>query len=138
MMSLRSILAQAVPRSRGPSSLRLCEAQTMAKAKTSYVTGEKGRNRVRVFADSKTGILCLEFYEQALGSSGPKRKTVSTGHRDWDRAKRQADEMAARITRNEPAPSPGLTLRTLFDIYLKERTPEKSTSKQKHDHRCAE
>ena len=109
----------------------------MAKVKTSYVTGEKGRNRVRVFADAKTGMFLLEFYEQALGSSKPKRKCVSTGHRDWDRAKRQADEMAARITQNEPAPSTELTLKTLFDNYLREVTPQKGESKRKHDERCA-
>ena len=80
-------------------------SHSLADVILSYVTGEKGRNRVRVYADSKTGILLLEFFEHALGSDGAKRKTVSTGHRDWDRAKRQADEMAARITRNEPAPS---------------------------------
>ena len=109
----------------------------MAKAKTSYVTGEKGRNRVRAFADDKTGMFLLEFYEWSLGSEAPKRKRVSTGHRDFERAKRQADEMAARITRSEPAPSTELTLKTLFDNYLREVTPQKGESKRKHDARCA-
>jgi integrase len=110
----------------------------MAKKKWSYTTGEKGRNRVRAFKDDKTGIILLEFYSRSLGATEPKRERVSTGHRDEVRAKQQADELAAKISQNEPPPTKELTLRSLFDIYLREVTPGKGESKRKHDHRSAE
>jgi integrase len=110
----------------------------MAKKKSSYTTGEKGRNRVRAYTDDKTGIFLLEYYTRALGATEPKRERVSTGHRDPVRAKQQADELAASLSRNEPSSTKELTLRTLFDIYLREVTPGKGESKRLHDHRCAE
>jgi len=109
-----------------------------AKGSWSYTAGEKGRNRVRAFVDNKSGVILLEFYEQPLGAASPKRKRVSTGHRDRNQAKRQADELAAGIAKNEPPPTQELTLRSLFDIYLREVTPQKGASKQAHDRRCAE
>lgn len=66
------------------------------------------------------------------------RKRISTHHRDRDRAKQQADELAAESGRPKPQPADELTLRTLFDIYLREVTPSKGESTRKHDHRCAE
>jgi hypothetical protein len=77
----------------------------MAKKKSSYTTGEKGRNRVRAYADDKTGIFLFEYYTRGLGATEPKRERVSTGHRDPVRAKQQADELAASLSRNEPAPT---------------------------------
>ena len=111
----------------------------MAKKKNwSYTTGEKGRNRVRAFEDDKTGIILLEFYSRNLGATEPKRERVSTTHRDRALAKQQADQLAGQLSQNEPPPTKELTLRTLFDIYLREVTPGKGDSKRKHDHRCAE
>ena len=102
-----------------------------------YRAGEKGRNRVRAYEDEKTGIILLEFYEPVLGGDS-KRKRISTGHRDRERAKRQADELVSAIGKNEPPPQEELTLRKLVDIYLGEVTPTKGESKRRHDHRCAE
>ena len=66
--------------------------RTMARTKRSrrsYGAGEWGRNRVRVFPDPKTGLYQLEWRENG------RRLTRSLGHREWVRAKRQADEFAA-------------------------------------------
>ena len=90
----------------------------------SYGAGEWGRNRVRVFPDPKTGLFQIEWRDNG------RRLTRSLKHRDWRRAKRQADEFAAgylgpelhRKAEAEPEP---LTLETLFDIYGEEVTPAK-------------
>ena len=59
------------------------------RGQPSYSAGEKGRNRVRVFSDSKTGLMQIEWRENG------RRLTRSLKHRDWSKAKRQADEFAA-------------------------------------------
>jgi integrase len=111
----------------------------MAKKKNwSYQAGERGRNRVRAFEDSKTGVIFLEYYEPVLGGE-PKRQRVSTRHRDRSQAKAQAEELMVARGKREPPRTEDLTLRRLFDIYLGEVTPHKgSESKRSHDHRCAE
>ena len=107
----------------------------MARTKRSrraYSAGEWGRNRVRVFADPKTGMYQIEWRENG------RRLSRSLRHRDWRRAKRQADEFAAGFvppevngSRNaEPEP---LTLGALFEIYGEEVTPTKSGHTRKHD-----
>ena len=99
----------------------------------SYSAGEWGRNRVRVFADPKTGIFQIEWRENG------RRLTQSLKHRDWSRAKRQADEAAAGLAIYEPngkaEPEP-LTLGRLFDIYGEEVTPTKAEGTQQ-SHRTA-
>jgi integrase len=101
------------------------------KKSWSYKTGERSRNRVRAFEDSKSGMLMLEFYEAG------KRKRVSLGHRDRGKAKQQADEAAARIGKAEPLRSEDITLQELFDIYLGEVTPGKTLRVQMHDRAAA-
>ncbi len=107
----------------------------MARTKRSrraYSAGEWGRNRVRVFADPKTGMYQIEWRESG------RRLSRSLRHRDWRRAKRQADEFAAGFvppevngSRNaEPEP---LTLGALFEIYGEEVTPTKGEHTRKHD-----
>ena len=59
------------------------------RSRRSYSAGEWGRNRVRVFADPKTGLYQIEWRDNG------RRLTRSLKHRDWTRAKRQADEVAA-------------------------------------------
>ena len=59
------------------------------RSRRSYGAGEWGRNRVRVFPDPKTGNFQIEWRENG------RRFTRSLGHRDWVRAKKQADEFAA-------------------------------------------
>ena len=98
----------------------------------SYSAGEWGRNRVRVFPDPKTGLYQIEWRENG------RRLTRSLKHRDWTRAKRQADEVAAGFAVHEPAgkaeaePEP-LTLERLFEIYGEEVTPTKSEHTRRRD-----
>ncbi|WP_420447283.1 tyrosine-type recombinase/integrase [Candidatus Palauibacter sp.] len=102
------------------------------RSRRSYGAGEWGRNRVRIFPDPKTGIFQIEWRENG------RRLTRSLGHREWTRAKRQADEFAAGFVgpnlngkaKAEPAP---LTLGTLFDIYGEEVTPTKGETSRMHD-----
>ena len=102
------------------------------RSRRSYGAGEWGRNRVRAFPDPKTGLFQLEWREDG------RRLTRSLGHRDWSRAKRQADEAAAGFAIHEPndkaeaEPEP-LTLGTLFDIYGEEVTPTKGANTRGHD-----
>ncbi|MDE2762299.1 MAG: tyrosine-type recombinase/integrase [Gemmatimonadota bacterium] len=97
-----------------------------------YSAGEWGRNRVRVFADPKTGLYQLEWRENG------RRRTRSLAHRDWVKAKRQADEAAAGFAvqkpngRAEAEPEP-LTLGKLFDIYGEEVTPTKGKRTRDRD-----
>ena len=102
------------------------------RSRRSYGAGEWGRNRVRVFPDPKTGILQLEWRENG------RRLTRSLGHREWVRAKRQADEFAAGFVGPEMngkahAEPESLTLGTLFDIYGEEVTPTKGERARRSD-----
>ena len=100
------------------------------RSRRSYGAGEWGRNRVRVFPDPKTGRYQIEWRENG------RRLTRSLKHRDWSRAKRQADEVAAGFAvyepNGKPEPEP-LTLGTLFEIYGEEVTPTKGERSQKYD-----
>ena len=102
------------------------------KGRQRYATGEKGRNRVCVFPDPKTGNYQIEWRENG------RRLTRSLKHRDWTKARQQADEFAANYVRPEPQqhrssePEP-LTLEGLFDIYGCEVTPTKGERSQQHD-----
>ncbi len=102
------------------------------RSRRSYGAGEWGRNRVRVFPDPKTGRYQIEWRENG------RRLTRSLKHRDWSRAKRQADEVAAGLAVHEPngkteaEPEP-LTLTTLFDIYGEEVTPTKAHRTRRRD-----
>ena len=95
-----------------------------------YSAGERGRNRVRVFPDPKTGLFQVEWRENG------RRLSRSLRHRDWLRAKKQADELAAGFAsprapeKRDPEP---LTLEGLFDIYRDEVTPTKSERAQRRD-----
>ncbi len=102
------------------------------RSRRSYGAGEWGRNRVRVFPDPKTGLFQIEWRENG------RRLTRSLGHRDWARAKSQADEFAAGFAspdlngKAEAEPEP-LTLEMLFDIYGEEVTPTKVERVQHRD-----
>ena len=102
------------------------------RSRRSYGAGEWGRNRVRVFPDAKTGLFQIEWRENG------RRLTQSLGHRDWTRAKKQADEFAAGFVgpdlngKAEAEPKP-LTLGSLFDIYEEEVTPTKGKRTRERD-----
>jgi integrase len=96
-----------------------------------YSAGEWGRNRVRVFPDPKTGLFQVEWRENG------RRLTRSLKHRDWRRAKRQADQFAAGFIdapngKKEAEPEP-LTLERLFEIYGEEVTPTKGVCSRQYD-----
>ena len=102
------------------------------RSRRSYGAGEWGRNRVRVFPDPKTGLYQMEWRENG------RRLTRSLRHRDWMRAKREADEFAASFVgpdlngKADAEPEP-LTLGTLFDIYGEEVTTTKAERVQRRD-----
>ena len=102
------------------------------RSRRSYGAGEWGRNRVRVFPDPKTGILQMEWRENG------RRLTRSLKHRDWSRAKRQADEFAAGFAgpelngRKDAEPEPP-TLERLLEIYGEEVTPTKGRRTRERD-----
>ena len=101
------------------------------RSRRSYGAGEWGRNRVRVFPDPKTGLFQVEWRENG------RRLTRSLGHRDWRRAKRQADQFAAGFIdapngKAEAEPEP-LTLERLFEIYGEEVTPTKRRQSRRRD-----
>ncbi len=103
-------------------------ARTKRKRR-SYGAGEWGRNRVRVFPDPKTGMFQIEWRDNG------RRLTRSLKHRDWRRAKKQADQFAAGFIdapdgNAEPDP---LTLDKLFEIYGEEVTPTKAEASQRAD-----
>jgi integrase len=89
-----------------------------------------------VFEDHKTGMLQVEFYETLPG--GSKRTRLTLGHRNRERAKRQADRIATDLVDRSHNLSTDPSLEELFDIYLREVTPTKSAAKQKHDRGCAQ
>jgi integrase len=93
----------------------------------SWKTGEKGRNRVRVFADARTGLLYLEVM------SAGRKKRIALGHRDREAAKAAAEEVALKLRVGQEVVRHEVTLAELFDNYLREVTPTKSVGKQKHD-----
>ena len=98
------------------------------RSRRSYGAGEWGRNRVRVFPDPKTGIFQIEWRDNG------RRLTRSLKHRDWPRAKRQADEVAAGFAVHEAEAEPEpLMLERLFDIYGEEVTPTKGETSRMHD-----
>ncbi len=102
------------------------------RSRRSYGAGEWGRNRVRVFPDPKTGLFQVEWRENG------RRLTRSLGHRDWTRAKKQADEFAAGfaspdLNGNAEAEPEPLTLGRLFEIYGEEVTPTKGRKSCQRD-----
>ena len=73
---------------------------TVARRKKgwSYSTGERGRNRVRVYERPKSGQIFLELSDRG------KRKRIAPGHRDREAAKAKAEEVAAELRRAEFTP----------------------------------
>jgi integrase len=96
----------------------------------SYITGEKGINRVRLYPNARDGKLYLEFRD------GSKRTALALGHSDFDLGKQKAEELALKLRQHEAPTSGVLTLRALFDKYECEATARKSLSKQQHDRRA--
>lgn len=115
-------------------------ADANKKKRWSYIAGRRGVNWVRAYEEAKTGILYLEWYEEAAGER-PRRKRKSLGHRDTTDAKDKADKLAAAFLDAEAArpqdAEQDVTVHQLIDNYLRQETPHKGESKQGHDHRTA-
>jgi len=97
----------------------------------SYIAGEKGRNRVRVFQNPDRGPMIYIDYRAEDGA----RVKRSLGHSDREKAKLEADDIAAKFGREETRPAATMTLSRLFDMYEREVTPTKSAGTQAHDRR---
>lgn len=93
----------------------------------SYTAGERGRNRVRVFAHWRTGGMYAEWREEGV------KKRISLQHKDAAQAKQFADEAAARLGTQTGIGPTRPTLAQLFDNYLATVTPTKAASTQSHD-----
>jgi integrase len=100
---------------------------THATKRWSYSTGERGRNRVRIFEHPSTRGLFLEVYDTG------RRKRIALGHRDRELAKAKAEEVATALRRGITTAGAEPTLPKLFDNYLREVTPRKSASSQQKD-----
>ena len=100
------------------------------KKNWSYKAGERGRNRVRAFQQARDGKFYLEWMED-----GRRWARVLRGVADPEEAKARADELAAGFARVEDEPGE-TTLDVLIDLYMKEVTPTKGDSKQRHDRRA--
>lgn len=93
-----------------------------------YTAGEVGCNRVRLYPRARDGKLLLDYCDQ----NGKRQRKTLDGS-DWERAKLEADTLAADLRRGVPQSGDDLTLQTLFDNYEREVTPTKGAQKQRHD-----
>jgi hypothetical protein len=103
----------------------------------SWVTGEKGKNRVRVYDRGSRGIfLDVSVRDPLLGTA--TRKRISLGQVDRETAKLKAEELAAALRGNGQIEGPTLTVGLLFDSYETHVTPTKGVGARKHDQRMLE
>ncbi len=103
----------------------------------SWATGEKGKNRVRVYDRGSRGIfLDVSVRDPLLGTA--TRKRISLGRVDRDTAKRKAEELAAALRGSGQLESSTLALGVLFDSYETHVTPTKGVGAREHDHRTLE
>jgi integrase len=103
----------------------------------SWTTGEKGKNRVRVYDRGSRGIFLDTFVRDPLTGTAT-RKRISLGRVDRDTAKRKAEELAATLRISGRSQAPALTVGALFDNYEEHVTPSKGVSSRKHDRRALE
>jgi hypothetical protein len=104
----------------------------------SYIAGEKGRDRVRVYTRAdRDGEIWID-YRDASG----KRVRQSLKHTDRELAKAKAKQVVAEFAQAprarpiaEPVTKPPLTLAVLIDNYQREMTPRKCRPTQSHDRR---
>jgi hypothetical protein len=103
----------------------------------SWTTGEKGKNRVRVYDRGSRGIFLDVFVRDPLTGT-TARKRISLGRVDRDTAKRKAEELATNLRRTGRIEAAALTIGQLFDSYEAHVTPTKGVSAKKHDRRALE
>ena len=103
----------------------------MARPNTwSYLSGERGRNRVRVF-EKRPGKFFAEWREGTC-----KKRVLLEGVGDSTAAKQKADEMAVEFGRLEAERQAPITMDELMHTYLREASVSKGSSKQAHDRRA--
>lgn len=92
------------------------------RTRWSWVTGEKGCNRVRVFTHPKSGLLYLEWQEPR-GDGRMGRRAEALGHTDRAAAKVAAEARAQQLRAGAPVrPAGPLLLHELFDNFETART----------------
>jgi integrase len=102
---------------------------TATRRDWSYKTGEKGRNRVRMFLWGDS--IWIDYRENG------RRVRKDLGHAELDRAKRLADEVAAGLGQlDQIGPPAALSVAKLFETYETEVTPTKAPATQAHDRRA--
>jgi integrase len=116
----------------------MAKTQTSAASTKSYIAGERGRNRIRAYVDPKSSAWFLEYYEREFGQSEQRRKRVTLGRCDRLHAKQEADKLAAHLGKLDAPRTDAVTLRELFDHYLRETVGRNGDSKRAHDERAAE
>ena len=109
--------------------MRQRETNAATGSAWTYSAGEWSRNRVRVYLRGST--IWIEY-----AAANGKRERRSLGHSDRQRAKQEADDIAARFGRAESRPPTVLKLSRLFEIYEREIRPKKSKGVQAHDRRA--
>jgi integrase len=114
----------------------MASATRLRKRPWCWSTGERRKNRVRVYEDQTRGTIFLDFYESdADGKSIRRRKSLGT--MDRERAKQQAENLASDFRRAGRETRRVLDLASLFDIYRAERSPAKSAGSLSFDARTA-
>ena len=123
----------------------------------SYNAGERGRNWVRAFQDSRDGKLWLEWREPAYetdeltgersnimradktGALRPvhRRRSILLRGATKREAKRKADTLASKFNDMPERPTGPMSVTRLLTLYTREVTPTKGTSAQGHDRRAA-
>ncbi|MGH2395557.1 MAG: tyrosine-type recombinase/integrase [bacterium] len=110
-------------------------ASSRRSRRWSWTTGEKGKNRVRVFDRGSRGIFLDTFVRDPLTGT-TTRKRISLGRVDREFAKRKTEELAATLRVSGRAQPQTLTVGALFDSYEANVTPSKGVSARKHDKRA--
>src|SRR6266852_5805505 len=106
-------------------------ARRKQQKRWSFKAGSKGVNRVRLFEHAVTGKLYLEFYDNG------RRLTQPLDSTDKAEAKAQAERVAAEFRAQASSREQPVTLRSLFENYVREVSPRKSAKKVLHDRRMA-
>lgn len=115
---------------------------TLQSERWSFVTGERGVNRVRAFERDTRGIV-LEYYEAQAKGERARPRQLALGHRNQELAKAAAEELALQLRRvgspkrAEAVKPHEITLATLFDNYVRDVTPGKAAQTQQHDRSSA-
>lgn len=104
----------------------------------SYTAGSRPYS-VRVYERREGGNLYIAAWDPTArgGEGGEIRRSL--GHKDREKAKAYAEEQAAKLRkRRQDAFGKRPTVRRVFRLYLRERTPDKSEAIQRADRRQLE